>query len=142
MKKYLVLFFALSLLLSCSKEEIRNNNPYLPSYNFDIPIDMNLPAYNNLMFTANPVVITVDGIGINGIVVMNTGSGYVAYENTCPNQEVTTCSVLVRDGILMRCLCDGIEYSLFDGSPTTPARFGLRAYRVQILSATSIRVYN
>ena len=141
MKKYLILLLALPLLLCCSSDEVRNN-PYLPSYNFDYPIDMTLPIYNDLRNPSNPVVVNVAGVGINGVIVMNTGSGYVAFENTCPNQEITNCSILEINGILAKCPCDGVEYSLYDGGPTTPARFGLKVYRVQVLNNTNIRIYN
>ena len=142
MKKYLTLLLALPFVLCCSKEEVRNNNPYLPNYNFDFPIDISFPTYDNLRYPTNPVVITAAGAGINGIIVMYTGSGYVAFENTCPNHEISTCSVLQRNGILTKCTCDDIEYSLYDGSPTTQTRFPLKAYRVQVLNSTNIRVYN
>jgi len=142
MKKYLTLFLALPLLLCCSKDEIRNNNPYLPGYSFDFPIDLNFPAYNDLISIASPVIINAAGVGINGIIVMNTGSGYVAFENTCPNHEMKACSILQKNGILTKCPCDGLEYNLFDGSPTTKVRFSLKAYRVQVLNSTNIRVYN
>jgi len=142
MKKYLLLFLALPFLLCCSSDEIRNNNPYLPGYNFDFPLDLTLPTYNDLRFPSNPVLVNVEGVGINGVIVMNTGSGFVAFENTCPNQEITNCSVLQINGILAKCPCDGVEYSLFDGSATSQVRFGLKAYRVQILSDTNIRIYN
>jgi len=142
MKKYLLLFFALPLLLCCSSDDYNYNNPYLPNYNFSIDIDMNLPAYNNLLFTSNPVRITTAGIGINGIIVMNTGGGYTAFEATCPNQEQSACSVLQINGILAKCPCDGVEYSLFTGIATTDAQYPLKPYRVQITSGTSIRVSN
>jgi len=142
MKKYLTLILALPFLLCCSKEEIRNNNPYLPNYSFSFPIDISFPTYNDLRYPSAPVVITGAGAGINGIVVMYTGNSYVAFENTCPNHDVRPCSILQRNGILTKCTCDDIEYSLYDGSPTTQTRFPLKAYRVEVLNSTNIRVYN
>lgn len=142
MKKYIVLLFALPMLLCCSSDDFTNNNPYLPGYNFNIPIDLSLPIYNPLLYTANPVVLRSAEAGINGIIIMNTGSGYVAYENTCPNQAITTCSVLQLDGILAKCPCDDVEYNLFTGQPTTPAEYGLKTYRVEMTSSSSLRVYN
>ncbi len=142
MKKYLLLLFALPLLICCSSDDRTENNPFLPSYNFDIVLDLTLPSNNNLNYTSNPVRITTQGIGINGIIVMNTGSGYTAFEATCPNQDQSSCSILELNGILAKCPCDGVEYSLFTGLATTSVRYPLKSYRVQVLSNTSIRVYN
>ena len=142
MKKYLILFIALPLLYCCSSDSISNNNKYLPGYNFTFEIDMALPSYTNLQYTANPIRITTQGIGINGIIVMNTGSGYTAFENSCPNQELSSCSVLTLNGINAKCPCDGVEYSLFTGQASTDVKYPLKSYRVQIISPTVIRVYN
>lgn len=142
MKKYLFLFLSLPLLMCCSKDDLNTINPYLPDYNFSIDIDFNLPLYNNLNYPSNPVRINTAGIGINGIIVMKTGSGYTAFEATCPNQEQSECSVLQINGILVKCPCDGVEYSLFDGSANAQVQYPLKSYRVQVTSSTSIRVYN
>jgi len=140
MKQYLLLLFLLPFVAACDKDEVRNNNPYLPSYNFSIDINMDLPLYTPLQFTANPVVITQAGIGINGIIVMNTGSGYVAYEDSCPNQELSSCSRLTVDGINAVCPCDNTPYNLFTGDGGL--KYRLRVYRVEVLGPKVIRVYN
>jgi nitrite reductase/ring-hydroxylating ferredoxin subunit len=142
MKKLLFVILAVTALISCSGDSYVTRNPYLNAGNFSAPIDMSLPAYNNLRYTANPVVVNVDGWGINGLIVMNTGSGYVAWENSCPNQELSSCSVLRVSGAYATCPCDNVQYSLFTGQPTTPMKYNLKAYRVEILSDTAIRVYN
>jgi len=142
MKKYLILFFALPLLFCCSSDSISNSNKFLPGYNFSIDLDMALPSYSNLLYTANPVRITTQGIGINGIIVMNTGSGYTAFENSCPNQALSSCSILTINGINATCPCDGVEYSLFTGQASSAVKYPLKSYRVQIISNTMIRVYN
>ena len=107
---------------------------------------MNLPLYTNLLYPVNPVFIHQDGIGINGVVVMNTGGGgYVAYEATCPNQNISDCSAMTLDGTYLDCPCDNVKYSLFGGSPNVKDDahpYGLKPYRVAVTSSTSIRVYN
>jgi nitrite reductase/ring-hydroxylating ferredoxin subunit len=144
MKKYILLLLALPLFLGCSNDDFRNTNRFIPDYNFDFAIDMNLPQYSNLLYVANPVPVYASGIGLNGVVVMNTGSGYVAFELTCPNQPVTECSELTLKGILAKCPCDDVEYSLFDGTPATKGavKYGLKAYRVTVTSSTAIRISN
>lgn len=142
MKKIIALLIALPLLACCSPESFRNSNKYLPGYNFSAPIDMTLPLYTDLMYTGNPVYIGIAGYGINGIIVMKTGSGYAAWEASCPNQELTDCSMLSISGINAICPCDEVEYSLFTGQATTPVEYPLKPYRVEIISSTYIRVYN
>ncbi len=142
MKKYLLLLFTLVFIISCSDDDYNNNNRYLPNYNFTKTIDMQLPEYSPLLFTSNPIYISQAGIGINGIIVMNTGSGYVAYEASCPNQELSSCSLLDINGIKAVCPCDGMEYNLFTGLPDTQMEYPLKPYRVEILSQNVIRVYN
>ncbi|MFL9845346.1 Rieske (2Fe-2S) protein [Flavobacterium rhizosphaerae] len=146
MRKILMLFACLTLFMACSDDGFSNNNPYLPNYNFSVDIDFSLPLYNDLNFVGNAVPITIEGIGINGIVVMKTGSGFVAYELSCPNQELTNCSVLTIDGINVVCPCDGVEYSLYTGLPAANTeadlKYSLKPYRIQIISDTYIRVSN
>lgn len=140
MKNYLFLFFTLLFLSGCSKDSYTDNNPYLPNYNFSIDINMDLPSYTNLKFPANAVLIRNAGIGVRGIIVFNTGSGYNAFEASCPNQPLSDCSTLTLHGIKAICPCDDAEYSLFDG--WSQLHYPLRAYRVQIVNQNIIRVYN
>lgn len=143
MKKYIFLLFLVPLLSNCSSDGFNNKNPYLPSYNFSIDIDMSLPLYSNLQFTANPVRITTAGIGINGVIVMNTGGGgYTAFEASCPNQALSSCSSVQITGIKVTCPCDSQTYSLFTGLPDGNVKYPLKPYRVEVVSSTVIRVYN
>ena len=142
MKKYLLLLLAIPLFTGCSGDDYNFRNPYLPDYNFNAIIDMSLPLYNQLQFTGNPVLINTQGYGINGIIVMNTGSGYNAFEASCPNQELTNCSQLDIDGIMAICPCDEVEYSLFNGLANSDVQYSLKPYRIEIMGPTMIRVYN
>jgi nitrite reductase/ring-hydroxylating ferredoxin subunit len=142
MKKYLLLLIAVAAIAACDADNYNNNNRYLPNYNFSIDLDLSLPLYSPLRFPANPIYVNQAGIGINGVIVMNTGSGYTAYEASCPNQELTACSRLEPDGINVVCPCDDVAYSLFTGLPEADVRYPLKPYRVQRLGETMIRVYN
>jgi nitrite reductase/ring-hydroxylating ferredoxin subunit len=142
MKKYILLLLILPFIGACSKDDFRNNNRYLPNYNFSIDINLDLPLYSQLQFPSNPVRVTQLGIGINGVIVMNVGGSYVAFEASCPNQALSSCSILEIKGILAKCPCDGVEYSLFTGQPSTKVEFPLKQYRVQMLAPNMIRVYN
>jgi len=140
MKKYILLLLLLPFLSGCSDDDKNNNNPYLPDYNFSMEINMELPSYAQLMFPSNPVRIFQAGVGINGIIVMNTGSGFNAFEVSCPNQPLGSCSVLTLNGVNAVCPCDDMEYSLFTG--LGPSQYSLKPYRVRVISPTLIEVYN
>lgn len=142
MKKYIVLLVALAFIAGCSKDDYNNNNKYLPNYNFNIEINTDLPLYNQLKFPSNPVRVTIAGAGINGVIVTNTGSGYTAFEASCPNQPLTSCSVLTINGIFAKCPCDGVEYNLFTGQASTAVQYPLKAYRVQQIGENVIMISN
>lgn len=143
MKKLFIFIIAIIALTSCSGDSYVTRNPYLNAGNFSVAIDITLPSYSNLSFVANPVVIGIDGYGINGLILMKIGNDeYVAWENSCPNQELSSCSVLRVNGTYATCPCDNVQYSLFTGQPTTAMKYNLKAYRVEIVSSTAIRVYN
>lgn len=141
MKKYLLLVLLLPFIKACSNDDNRNGNPHLPDYNFSINIDTDLPLYGDLVFIGKPVYIGQEGIGINGIIVMKTGSGYSAFEATCPNQAMSSCSFLEVDGIVATCPCDGVEYSLFTGLGAG-VQYPLKSYRVEVIGENIIRVSN
>ncbi|GGH36202.1 hypothetical protein IA57_06740 [Mangrovimonas yunxiaonensis] len=138
---------ALFLMASCNKnDDDHNNNQYLPNVAFDTGtlINTNLPQFNALNFPNNPVAINNAAYGINGIVVMNTGSGFTAFELSDPNHALQTCSKLNLEGIIVSCLCDdGNAYDVLtgQGQEGTTGPYGLRPYFVEV-SGNIIRVYN
>lgn len=140
MKKLILLLVFVTILQACDKDDAIRQNPYLPDYNFAVDINMELPLYSPLNYPSNPLRIFQEGAGINGLIVMNTGSGFVAWEATCPNQPITGCSLMEIQGINALCPCDDAEYSLFNG--IGPGQYPLKQYRVEVISQTYIRVYN
>lgn len=127
MKKRFLFFLLLFSVLSCSKDEFYNPNPYLPNYVVDVRIPLSLPLYSNLQYPGN--VAVVQGYGINGIIVINTGTGFLAYERTCPNHEIRNCSALDLNGIEATCSCDEYVYNLYLGIANN-APYALKQYRV------------
>ena len=140
MKKYLFLFI-IPFLFGCDKESVSNNNPYLPSYSFSLNINLALPQYSNLQFPSNAVFIDNGSAGVRGIFVFNTGSGYVAFDAACPNQELSSCSTMSLSGISAICPCDDATYSLFTGQ-APGKQYPMKQYRVEQLNASSLKVYN
>ncbi|WP_264532194.1 Rieske (2Fe-2S) protein [Flavobacterium sp. N502540] len=137
MKKFWYLIVFVSVLFSCSENSRRDKNPYIPSYAVNLSIDTNLPAYSNLKFVSNGVI--VPNYGAKGIIIFNTGSGYNAFDAACPNQPVTSCTAMTIEGINAVCSCDKTAYSLFTGLGGKD--YPLKQYRVEF-TGTIIHVYN
>lgn len=142
MKKYILLLAGLSFFAACDSDEYRYNNRYLPNYNFSADLNLEMPLYNQLRYPSNAVYVNQAGIGINGVIVANTGSGYVAFEASCPNQALSDCSMLTFSGMIATCPCDEVKFSLYDGSGMTPVEFQLKPYKVVQTSPTMLKVYN
>lgn len=133
-----MLLLLIPFLNACDKEGFNNKNPYIPNYSFSEQINMNLPGYSNLQYPSNAVYY--GGGGARGLIIFNTGSGYVAYDAACPNQEMTNCSTMQIDGINAICPCDSMEYSLFTGQ-SQGMQYPMKQYRVQV-SGSMLTVYN
>jgi nitrite reductase/ring-hydroxylating ferredoxin subunit len=131
-----ILFFA----LSCNSESVNNNkNPNIPNYSFNIDFNLNLPSNSNLQFVSNHIVNYT--VGARGIVVFNTGTGYVAFDLACPNAPFDSCTEPMDiDGIEAVCDCDDTTYNLFSGQ-AQGQQYPLKQYRVEV-NGNIIRVYN
>jgi nitrite reductase/ring-hydroxylating ferredoxin subunit len=143
MKKYISLLLITGLLLGCSKDKARNNNPYIPSYQFSTTLNLSLPLYSQLNSNGNSITIT-DPTGIEIIILRVSETDYRAWNAYCPNQAPTACSKMSTshtDPLNVTCSCDNIKYSLFTGIGNNNAPYTLVPYRVEILGG-SIRVYN
>lgn len=143
MKKVFSIFILAFVILSCSKDSTSNNNPYLPTYRFNSSIiNLSLPSYSALQFPGNVVVYNEIGVGVlNRIFILNTGSGFLAWDAACPNQEISGCSTMTLIGIKAVCPCDEVEYSLYSGQ-AEGMQYPMLQYRVEDLGNNTIRVYN
>ncbi|HJY13451.1 MAG TPA: hypothetical protein VJ304_11735, partial [Flavobacterium sp.] len=100
-------------------------------------VDMNLPAYSNLKFVSNGVI--VPNFGAKGVIIFNAGGTYNAFDAACPNQALNSCTAMTIDGINAVCSCDKTSYSLFTG--LGGKEYPLKQYRVEV-TGTLIHVYN
>ena len=123
--------------MSCAKNEFRSQNPFLPDYVVNFQINLSLPSYNQLQYPGNAKLIY--GYGINGIIVLNTGSGFIAYEATCANHEIIDCSALELNGVEAKCNCDELIYNLYLGMADAP--YPLKQYRV-VENGGMLTIYN
>ncbi|CAM4329919.1 Rieske (2Fe-2S) protein [Flavobacterium terrigena] len=143
MKRFFYLVVLFLATLSCEKDkETSNNNPYLPNYSFEVNLNMSFPQYATLQYPSNAVYVNSAGAGIRGLIVFNAGSGnYLAYDAACPNQALSDCSTMTINSINAKCPCDDAEYSLYTGL-SAGKKYPMKAYRVQMVDATTIKVYN
>ena len=139
MKKYFAFLNALILLLGCTHDTAKSNNPYIPNYSFSADININLPLYSGLNTAINPISFT-EPSGISMIIMKVSDTDFRAWNDSCPNQYPTACSKMSIHGVNAKCSCDNIEYSIFTG--VGPAPYPMISYRVQVLGNNLIRVYN
>jgi nitrite reductase/ring-hydroxylating ferredoxin subunit len=138
MKKLIAILLFTGFILSCDSGSVNYRNPYLPNYPVDLFINLNLPQYSNLNFPGNYVVDYSQGI--KGIVIYNTGTGYTAFDIACPNQDLSSCTAMVIQGVNAVCPCDDAQYSLFTGN--APGKdYPMKPYRV-IVNGSSLNVRN
>lgn len=114
----------------CESGSVNNSNPYIPNYHFNVVLNLSLPAYSNLQFASNHVVVNSEGA--RGVVVFNTGSSYVAYDLACPNVGYESCtSAMSINGINAECDCDDTAYNLFSGQ-SSGQKYSMKQYRVEV----------
>lgn len=135
--RYIFSLFVVFIFLACVKEN-QQRNQYLPEVRFSKTINLNLANYNRLTTPLNYVIIP--DIGIKGVIVVNSGLGFFAWDLACPNLPVSECSKMdVIDNLLVKCPCDEVQYNVVNGAPTSVngkkhngnEQFPLLNYRVQ-----------
>ncbi|SMC74827.1 Rieske (2Fe-2S) protein [Moheibacter sediminis] len=111
-----VMVLTIGISNSCSEDDgqISCN----PQYNVFASINLALPLYSELQNPNGWAYIQGEGAGTRGIIVVNTGQGFRAYDRNaphiCPNTQST---IEVRDAIKMYCPHDGAEWILLTGQP-------------------------
>ena len=144
MKKIFFLFLSTLLMIACSSDDnYRQNNPNLLDVNVNFTVDTSLPQFNGLNFPNDPVYI--GGYGNGGVILMNTGSGYVAWDNIDPNHpRNNNCTSMQINGLRLVCSCEGNTYDLFTGNfiEGENLEYTLYNYRVSETAPGIIRVTN
>ena len=129
-----LLFFLFMLFFSCSKKNISNQCSFLADFDVFYEINLNLPQYNQLNFISNSIIIP--NIGNGGIIVTNSGTGFLAWDASDPNHisNPSCSSMSIIGGIESLCNCaDENSYSLITGQSLNIAlECGLKPYRVEL----------
>lgn len=140
--KAIFLLIGLSLLISCESDDSLRRNPNLLNINVNYEVDLSLPQFNNLNFSGNSVYIP--GQGNLGLIIVNSGSSFLAWDAADPNIIPMDCSRLKIEGLNAFSTCDSPsnEYSLITGQPLLDnLRFPLYAYRVTESNGI-LRIFN
>ncbi|MFD0863515.1 hypothetical protein ACFQ1M_14965 [Sungkyunkwania multivorans] len=126
MKRFLIFFLLITVLLSCSSDDNRaQRNPFLQEVSFRYTINLNLPSFDNLRFTGGSLLIQDPGAGIRGIIVYNlNGTTFLAWEASCPNHAPNSCSTMSPSSALATCSCENYQYSLGTGGPLSESDDG------------------
>lgn len=126
-------YFIIGLILisGCAKNNIDNRCNYLLNLDIYYEINLNLPQYSELNFISNSVYIP--NVGNGGIIVVNSGSGYLAWDAADPNRTNLPCSVLTISGLEATSSCaEQNTYSLITGQSIGVAlTCSLKPYRVE-----------
>ena len=131
--KVVKFYFIIGLILisGCAKNNIDNRCNYLLNLDIYYEINLNLPQYSELNFISNSVYIP--NVGNGGIIVVNSGSGYLAWDAADPNRTNLPCSVLTISGLEAISNCaEQNTYSLITGQSIGVAlTCSLKPYRVE-----------
>ncbi|WP_103069339.1 hypothetical protein [Aquimarina sediminis] len=133
MKKIIFLISTL-LILSCSSDDNRNSNQFLPPTSINYQINLNLPQFNDLKFPGNHFIDRTENGSIKGIIIYNIdNTQYTAFELSDPNHPPSSCSSQSIKGITSTCDCeDGNSYNIVTGQQTSgDGQFGLRNYAIK-----------
>ena len=138
----LQIFFVLLFLVSASCK--KNKNHPIASIPIDITIDMTLPSYVDL---SGPGGWAYVNGGIKGIIVYRQSYDvFVAFERQSPEDPNNTCGtglVPNADNFLqLDDPCSDAKFSLYDGSPISGSKWGLRQYQVVWNGSNLLRIYN
>lgn len=121
----------LILLNSCTKNINDSNCNNLLNLDVFYEVNLNLPQYSQLNFISNSVYIP--NVGNGGIIVTNSGSGFLAWDAADPNHVNVPCAVLSISGLEATSSCaQQNTYSLITGQSLGVALpCTLKPYRVE-----------
>ena len=126
--RYLLLIV---LICNCSSNINDSRCNFLLNLDIYYEVNLNLPQYSGLNFVSNSVYIP--DVGNGGIIIVNAGTGFLAWDASDPNHEILPCSILNINGLEASSSCaQQNSYSLFTGqSVGTVLNCTLKAYRVE-----------
>ena len=125
------LLLLIIFIFSCSSNINDSRCNLLLNLDIYYEVNLNLPQYSDLNFVSNSVY--VPDVGNGGIIIVNSGTGFLAWDASDPNHEILPCSILNINGLEATTSCvQQNTYSLITGqSVGTVLNCTLKAYRVE-----------
>ena len=125
------LLLLIIFIFSCSSIINDSRCNFLLNLDIYYEVNLNLPQYSDLNFVSNSVY--VPDVGNGGIIIVNSGTGFLAWDASDPNHEILPCSILNINGLEATSSCaQQNTYSLITGqSVGTVLNCTLKAYRVE-----------
>lgn len=138
------IIFSLGLIIfaSCESDDALRRNPNLLDINVNYEVDLSLPQFNSLNFAGNSIYIPNQGN--LGLIIVNSGSSFLAWDAADPNLIPSDCSRLVIDGFDAASSCSDPpnSYSLVTGQALVEdLKYPLFAYRITETNGF-LRVFN
>jgi nitrite reductase/ring-hydroxylating ferredoxin subunit len=124
MRKIFILLALFSFLTSCEK-----HSDLLPDIAVDEWVYLNNPS--NIALQSPGGWTYING-GLKGIIIYRySDKEFKAYERSCPHLSPSQCSKAeVVENILVECPCDGAQFLLVSGEPSTISQYPLKNYTV------------
>jgi len=119
----LLIFSNLSINSCGSREDTVSCFPNNP---INVTLNLNLPAYNNLNYNNGWVYINEQQSGTRGLIVVNTGNGFKAYDRNAPHLcPANNTTLEVKDDIAILCPADNTRWILRTGQPESGSKTSL-----------------
>ena len=124
-----IIAIAVLSFLGCAKEE----KPVLPQTMVNLAISLTDPSYillQNPLTAAKVSYFNALPIGYlgNGVIIVNTGTGYNAFDATCTNQDRK--SITIVDQFFGECPVCKTRYNLLNGYAEGKGNLHLQRYNV------------
>mgnify|MGYP006252302783 FL=1 len=118
-------------ICNCSSNLNDSRCNFLLNLDIYYQVNLNLPQYSDLNFISNSVYIP--DVGNGGVIIVNSGTGFLAWDASDPNHEMLPCSILTINSLEATSSCSQQNtYSLITGqSIGTVLNCALKAYRVE-----------
>lgn len=130
--KYLIISFLIIYVSGCDNDQGRVT--CMPRSYVNARYALNTPQMIPLQSPAGYVVLNPDGTnGGRGLIIVNTGARYLAFDRNAPHICPTAKSTLeVVDGLKVVCPEDGAEWMLNTGMPLKSETKGIPLYQYTV----------
>ena len=133
--RFLVSLYLILFHISCEKNTRNNSeNPCMLDKQINTSFNLNFPAYANLQFAGNELIIHDDINFIEGVYLKNNGGSFLALELDEPNDCLNTCDFISFSEGFFHYHCEDKEtkYTILGTKvDLKESEFNMRIYNVQ-----------